>query len=255
MCSPSRQSHQRQGPRQDPGQDTKRSEEAQCGCGPADDPCFDGPLPSRPPELEPRLVELISSSQVLMRALGAARMVDPPDWLLGGALIRDRVWNHLHGFTREEQPGEIYVAFFDPGAVDGEMERGVWSALTGEAPDITWDVGNQAAAHLWYSHVFGCPVEPRSCSADWLAASLETATAVGLRLRADDTIEVVAPYGLEDLFNLVSRCNPGHVTGDECGLWVGGARIAERWPRMQIADEPRRLGNGPLFRSGPRRAA
>ena len=255
MCSLSSQSQKGQARRPDSGQATNRREEAHCGYGPADDPCFDGPLPSRPPELEPRLVELIRSSQVLMRALGAARVVDPPDWLLGGALIRDRVWNHMHGFTREEQPGEVYLAFYDPGSVDGEMERAVWSALTSEAPDITWDVGNQAAVHFWYSRVFGCPVEPRSCSADWLAASLETATAVGLRLGADDTIEVVAPYGLEDLFDLVSRCNPCHVTGDECGPWVGGAGIAERWPRMQIADESRRLRNGQLFRSGPRRAA
>jgi hypothetical protein len=31
-----------------------------------------------------------------MRALRAARAVDPPDWLIGGGVIRDLVWDHVH---------------------------------------------------------------------------------------------------------------------------------------------------------------
>lgn len=212
-----------------------------------------GATNGRSVELESRLLELIRSSQVLMQALRAARTVDAPDWLLGAELIRDRVWNHFHGFKRADPCSEIDLAFFDPSSVDREMERTVWRALTDQAREITWDVTNHATAHLWYSHVFGYPVEPLSCSADWLRASLETATAVGVRLHPDDTIEVVAPYGLEDLFSLVSRSNPRHAPGDERGRWVGGTGIAKRWPRTQFVQEPRRLGNGPLLGRGRER--
>ena len=50
-------------------------------------------------DLEARLVALIRCSSVLMRALRAARAVGPPDWLIGAGALRDRVWDHLHGFT------------------------------------------------------------------------------------------------------------------------------------------------------------
>jgi hypothetical protein len=56
-------------------------------------------MSERSDELELRLIELIRSSSVLMRALRVARAVDPPDWLIGGGVSRGRVWDHLHGFA------------------------------------------------------------------------------------------------------------------------------------------------------------
>lgn len=47
-------------------------------------------------EFQSRLIELVRSSSMLMRALRAARAADPPDWLIGGGVIRDLVWDHLH---------------------------------------------------------------------------------------------------------------------------------------------------------------
>lgn len=43
-----------------------------------------------PPDgLKSRLIDLVHSSGTLMRALRAARAVDPPDWLIGAGVIRD----------------------------------------------------------------------------------------------------------------------------------------------------------------------
>ena len=95
-----------------------------------------------------------------MRALRAARTVDPPDWLIGAGAIRDRVWDHLHGFTRPVPVKDLDLAFFDPVSLDGERERSVQRALTAQAPELAWDVTNQAAVHLWYPHVFGVEVDP-----------------------------------------------------------------------------------------------
>ena len=111
-------------------------------------------------ELEARLVGLVRGSPVLMRALRAARSVNPPDWVIGAGAIRDRVWDHLHGFTRATPVKDVDLAFFDPASLDGERERGVQRALNAQAPELAWDVTNQAAVHLWYPHVFGVEVEP-----------------------------------------------------------------------------------------------
>jgi len=187
-------------------------------------------------DLEARLVTLVRCSVMLMRALRAARAVGPPDWLIGAGAIRDRVWDHLHGFAPEVPSRDLDLVFFDPVSLGSERERDVHREVTAEAPDICWDVTNQAGVHLWYPKVFGVEVQPLSSSAEGVGTWPETATAVGVRLLAQDRIEVVAPCGLEDLFGLVCRRNPRRVTVEQYRRRVQSKQIAKRWPRVQIVD-------------------
>jgi uncharacterized protein len=195
-----------------------------------------GPTHTPAHQLEARLVTLVRCSPVLMRALRAARAVDPPDWVIGAGAIRDRVWDHLHGFTRPAPVRDLDLAFFEPVALGGDRERSVQSALAAEAPDLAWDVTNQAAVHLWYPQVFGIEVDPLASTSDAVATWPETATAIGVRLLDDDTIRVVAPYGLDDLFGLVCRRNPRRATPEQYRRRVDNKRIAKRWPRVTILD-------------------
>jgi uncharacterized protein len=109
------------------------------------------------------------------------------------------------------------------------------------APDISWDVTNQAAVHTWYPHVFGVEIEPLTCSADGVGTWPETATAIGMRLLADGSMGVVAPCGLDDLLNLVCRRNPRVVTIEQYRRRVANKRITKRWPRVRVFD----LGDEP----------
>lgn len=186
---------------------------------------------------EERLVEIVRSSALLMRALRAARTVGPPDWLVGAGAVRDLVWDRLHGVRGKMQPKDVDLVFFDPTSLDGERERIVLGALEELAPDIVWDVQNQASVHTWYPRVFGVEVEPLLGSADGVATWPETASAVAVRLLADDSIEVVAPCGLEDLFGLVWRRNPRRVTVDEYRRRIERKQVARRWPRVQVIAE------------------
>src|SRR5580658_6365212 len=108
----------------------------------------------RPSELRLRLIELVRSSMTLMSALRAARAADPPDWLIGGGVIRDLVWDHLHDPRRPLTPKDVDLAFFDPTSLGDDRERSVLEALRAQAPDVPWDAKNQAAVHLWYPQVF-----------------------------------------------------------------------------------------------------
>jgi hypothetical protein len=83
-------------------------------------------------------------------------------------------------------------------------------------------------------------VPPLLSSADAVATWPETATAVAIRLLAGDRgdrIEIVAPFGLGDLFGLVCRRNPRRGTVEEYGRRVRDKRIAQRWPLVTILDE------------------
>jgi hypothetical protein len=196
----------------------------------------------RPGRLEPwevddlpkRLETLVRSTPWLLEALRAARDVDPPDWLVGGGVLRNLVWDRLAGRSRPTPPRDVDLAFFDPTRLDPARDAEVEAALITRLPDIPWDAKNQAAVHTWYDRVFGTQVPPLHSAADGVATWPETATAVAVHLHADDRLEIVAPCGLEDLFGLVCRRNPRRVTVDHYRRRIRDKRIAERWPRVEI---------------------
>ncbi len=188
--------------------------------------------------LEDRLARLVLSTGWMAHALEMGREVAPADWLIGAGAIRSLVWDHLHGATAAV-PKDIDLVFFDAGGLNAEREAQVLGELVRCAPELPWDVKNQAAVHLWYPQVFGLTVEPLVSSADAVATWPETATAVGIRLLPNDRIEIVAPFGLVDLFGLVCRRNPRRVTLEDYRLRIRDKRIAQRWPLVTILDEPR----------------
>src|ERR1700722_13173106 len=111
-----------------------------------------GPTSERPEDLRSRLREMIDSSSVLLRALHIAQAVRPPDWLIGGEVIRNLVWDRLHGVDRAPLK-DVDLAFFDANSLNGDRELSIGMLVTSMAPDITWHVTNQASAHLWYPKV------------------------------------------------------------------------------------------------------
>jgi hypothetical protein len=188
-------------------------------------------------DLPGRLESLVRSTPWLLEALRAARDVDPPDWLVGGGVLRDLVWDRLHGQSRPAPPRDVDLAFFDPTRLDRARDAEVEQALAARLPGVPWDAKNQAAVHTWYGRVFGGRVAPLRSAADGVATWPETATAVAVRLLPHDRLEVVAPCGLDDLFGLVCRRNPRRVTVDHYHRRLHDKRIAERWPRVEIVLE------------------
>jgi hypothetical protein len=183
-----------------------------------------------------RLEALVRSTPWLMEALRAARDVDPPDWLVGGGVLRDLVWDRLHGRSRPARPKDVDLAFFDPTRLEPAHDAEVELALSTRLAGVPWDAKNQAAVHRWYGRVFGGQVAPLTSAADGVATWPETATAVAVRLHAGDRLQVVAPCGLDDLFGLVCRRNPRRVTVDQYRRRIRDKRIAGRWPRVEIID-------------------
>jgi hypothetical protein len=196
-----------------------------------------GPRESAPEAnrlLESRPIELVRSSSLMMRALRTARTVGAPDWLIGGALIRDRVWNHLHGRAGCAPGKDVDLSFFEADSPRNDGERRFLGDLTKLAPDISWGVTNQAHVHLWYPRVYGLELPPLRCAADALRTWADTTIAVAVRLMADDRIRVVAPFGLDDLFGLLCRPNPAACSEALYSRHIARQRLRARWPRVQI---------------------
>lgn len=96
---------------------------------------------------------------------------------------------------------------------------------------------NQATVHLWFQELFGHEVEPLRSMEEAVATWPETALAVGVGLRADDTIAITAPLGLDDLFWMVVRRNPRRVSVETYEKRIAEKNYPERWPGVRIVHE------------------
>ena len=102
------------------------------------------------------------------------------------------------------------------------------------APDLPWEVTNQAGVHRWFQRKFGHAVEPLQSRAEAVASWPEYATAVGLSLGDHEALRVIAPHGLRDLFDIVVRRNPARVGVETYRRRVAAKRYAEYWPRVTV---------------------
>lgn len=66
----------------------------------------------------------------------------------------------------------------------------------------------------------------------------EYATCVAVRLAHDHRLELLAPYGLNDLLNGVWRRNPRRVSVDEYHRRLARKRPNDRWPGVTVVEEP-----------------
>lgn len=169
--------------------------------------------------------------------LRAARACNPPDWLVGGGVIRNVVWDHLHGYREPTPCKDVDLAFFDPHDLRPERDEEVQRQLAAQLPGVPWEVTNQAAVHLWYERVFGYTVPPVTSTADGVGTWPETVTNIAVRLQPDDSLLVVAPSGLDDLFKMILRRNPRRVSLMEFQRRLRDKAIQQKWPQVRVIEE------------------
>ena len=141
------------------------------------------------------LQAVIAADAPRWSVLALVRDLNLPHSWIGAGFVRSAVWDHLHG---RDSPitGDIDVIWFDPDEDSPSIDRQLEAILKAQQPQLRWSVKNQARMHLRNSDA-----KYESIS-DALRHWPETATAVAVRLTATDEFEIVAPYGLYDLFEL-----------------------------------------------------
>ena len=180
-------------------------------------------------DLESRLFALISADAGAMRELRIARGLALPCWVLAGGWVRNRVWDSLDGFRTFAADGDIDLVYFDAEDRRPERDWALDEALARRFPWARWQVRNQARMH----EAKGQPAYRDL--ADGLSHWLETATAVGVRLTADDALEVEAPCGLEDLFSLTLRATPtGRAERATLLTRIEAKGWRRRWPGLRV---------------------
>ncbi len=192
-------------------------------------------MPHRHTCHEERLRAIVRADENLMAFLAAARALRLPQWRLAAGCVYQTVWNALSGKPAGTGIKDYDVVYFDASDLSWEAEDGVIrraeAVLGGRWPV---EIRNQARVHLWFEQRFGLPY-PQLHSADeafgYYAAVVH---AVGIRLEEDDTIDIAAPFGLDDVFGMVIRPNPAR-RGDK-GLAAKAAKAKAIWPDLKLID-------------------
>jgi uncharacterized protein len=155
-----------------------------------------------------------------------------PDCWVGAGFIRNAVWDHLHGRPPSRHFGDVDVIWFCAERAEPAEDIGLEAVLRAWDPSVFWSVKDQARMHL------------RNCDAPYRSAVEamrswpETATAVAARHAEDGACEIAAPFGLDDLFNLILRSTP-RFAHEKHQVYLDRVRSKgwlTAWPLLRMAE-------------------
>lgn len=167
----------------------------------------------------------------MMGILRKAEILNLPDWIIGAGFVRNKVWDYLHGHSKPEvDTADIDLIYYDPSGNDENADVELSKKVSQET-GITWEIVNIIYSHEWDN------VPPHKSVEDVLAHWPETASSIGVKIK-DGNLKLVAPYGIDDLVNLIIKPSPKSEAGAErvkerakTKQWL------EKWPKLRFASE------------------
>ncbi len=151
--------------------------------------------------LDHELIRIIESDKWMIEILRLVRDMHLDDCWIGAGFVRNKVWDEKHGKDRSAL-NDIDVIYYDKSNRTKEDGLQIENKLRTLLPKLNWSVKNQSRMHIRNGH------EPYTSCYEAISFWPETATSVAVRLNFKNQIEYIAPYGLEDLFNLIVAPTP-----------------------------------------------
>lgn len=170
----------------------------------------------------------------LMYLLERLRSLALPEWRLVAGCLYQTVWNTLSGLPRRTGIKDYDVIYFDGGDLSWEAEDEVIERVAAATRDCIGpvEVRNQARVHLWFAERFGCDYPRLTCADESLRYYCSIVHAVGVRLELNGALDVVAPFGLDDMFAM--RIRPNRALPNAASHASKAARARETWPDITV---------------------
>lgn len=178
-----------------------------------------------------RLEAIISDDPTRFRLLAIVRSLGLPDCWVGAGFVRNAVWDYLHGRDASPILTDVDVIWFDAQRCTPEQDKVLEAVLGDLEPNVSWSVKNQARMHAQNGD------KPYLSATDAMRYWPETATAVAVALRESGSLEIAAPLGLDDLFDLVIR-PAGRFATEKTAVFQ--SRLTSKngmktWPKLRLA--------------------
>ena len=181
-----------------------------------------------------RFEAIIRSDRDLMRLLDRLRSVGLPQWRLVAGCLYQTVWNALTNRARGTGIKDYDLIYHDRGDLSWEAEdaviRRVATATRGCVGPV--EVRNQARVHLWFADRFGCAYPQLATADELLRYYASIVHAVGVRLEDDGSLDIAAPFGLDDMFAMVIR--PNRSLSNAASHTSKAERAKTTWPEVVV---------------------
>ena len=178
--------------------------------------------------------QIVRGDDTLMDILRRARDLALPDWRLVAGCLYQSVWNWLTGRPHGHGIKDYDLAYYDPRDLSWEAEDKVIKRAAIVFSDLSApvEVRNQARVHLWFEDHFGVPYPALRSTEEGIDRYACVAHKVGVRLEANDRLDLYAPDGLGDIFRFVLR--PNRVMDNAATHQAKAARVTRLWPELTV---------------------
>jgi hypothetical protein len=182
-----------------------------------------------------RFEAIVRADPDLMHLLMRLRSLALPQWRLVSGCLYQTVWNVLTDRPRGTGIKDYDVVYFDDGDLSWEAEDAVIQRVVAATRDCVGpiEVRNQARVHLWFERRFGCAYPQLTSTDESLGYYASIAHAVGVRLEHDGTLDVAAPFGLDDMFSMTIR--PNYALANAASHIAKAARAQAIWAEVVVA--------------------
>jgi len=148
------------------------------------------------PDYTDEFIKIIKADNWMIEVLEIVRNLNLNDCWIGAGFIRNKIWDYKHGFDRTTL-NDVDVIYFDTCKTSREDDIRIEYQLNNILPEINWSVKNQSRMNIRNGHK-----QYANCN-EAISFWPETATSIAVKLNSENNIEYIAPYGLDDLFNLL----------------------------------------------------
>ena len=190
--------------------------------------------PERHRDLRALFVDIVIANETVRALTDRLPELGLPDCYVAAGCLCQTVWNHISGFPLSHGIIDYDIFYCDLSDLSWEEEDRVIQRCAAAFADLNVDiqVRNQARVHLWYPEKFGVPQEPLHSTGEGIDGFLTRCSAHGLRKAAGEGYDVYAPFGFDDVFEMVVR--PNHVHDLPRQYREKAERWQQTWPGITV---------------------
>ncbi|WP_421789279.1 nucleotidyltransferase family protein [Hyphobacterium sp.] len=184
------------------------------------------------------VVAAVLANPTAKAVLERAHSLDLPDWALMAGAVYQAVWNVLTGRPADYGVNDYDLAYCDPTDLTAEGEAAFVAKTEAAFADLEAEVElcNQARVPIWFSAKYGVERKPILSTEDAVKDFASLTHSVAIRLDACGEPELIAPYGLDELFSLTVKPVPNISTPAEWNEKIAAQR--KLWPEINFIPAP-----------------
>jgi len=178
-------------------------------------------------DYESQVILWIEEDKARHQALKIAASLNLNDWCLAAGFVRNLIWDKLHGFESPTPLNDVDFIYFDPNNVSDTFDKEHEAALT-DSSKYPWSVKNQARMHIRNNDL------PYMSTSDAMSYWVEIETAIGARIEPSGEITLVAPFGLNRLFEFTVTINSKRIKQADFQHRVNSKGWLKTWPKLAV---------------------